>query len=227
MTEPSAGIGTLHEGALHAAIKRWYAAPGDELEARVAGYVVDLLRGDLIIEIQTGAFYRVRPKLQALLASHRLRLVYPIAEEKWIVQLSPEGERLSRRRSPKHGRLADLFEQLVYLPELMADPGFELQVLLVRVEELRCRDGRGSWRRQGASILARELVAVTDECTFATAADLRALVPAELAEPFTNRELAASLKLRLSLARRMTHCLANVGALARVGRRGHELLYAR
>jgi hypothetical protein len=40
------GIGTLREGVLHAQLKSWYRKPGDRLEVRVAGYVVDVVRGD-------------------------------------------------------------------------------------------------------------------------------------------------------------------------------------
>ena len=47
-------IGTLNEGALHAQLKDWYRRPGDRLEQNVGGFVVDLVRGDLLVEIQTG-----------------------------------------------------------------------------------------------------------------------------------------------------------------------------
>ncbi len=39
------GIGTLQENSLHAALKNWYAQPGDQLEIMVDGYVIDLVRG--------------------------------------------------------------------------------------------------------------------------------------------------------------------------------------
>jgi hypothetical protein len=52
------GIGTLQEGALHAQLKEWYRRLGDRLEERVAGYVVDLVRGQVLVEIQTAASRR-------------------------------------------------------------------------------------------------------------------------------------------------------------------------
>ena len=45
-------IGTLNEGALHAQLKEWYRRPGDRLEQSVGGFVVDLVRGDLLVEIE-------------------------------------------------------------------------------------------------------------------------------------------------------------------------------
>ena len=64
------GIGTLHEGALHAQLKEWYRRPGDRLEERVAGYVVDLVRGEVLVEVQTGGFAPLRRKLEQLSCRH-------------------------------------------------------------------------------------------------------------------------------------------------------------
>ena len=46
-------IGTLNEKSLHAALKEWYAKPEDLIEVPVDGFTVDIVRGDLLIEIQT------------------------------------------------------------------------------------------------------------------------------------------------------------------------------
>jgi len=79
-------IGTLRERPLHASLKRWYARPGDRTEVAVAGYVIDLVRDDLLIEIQTRGFSGMRPKVVSLLdRGHRLRIVHPIAVDRWIV----------------------------------------------------------------------------------------------------------------------------------------------
>ena len=68
-------IGTLNEGALHAQLKEWYREPGDVVEVEVGGYVIDLVRGDLLVEFQTGGFAPLRRKLAALADEHRVRLV--------------------------------------------------------------------------------------------------------------------------------------------------------
>ena len=77
-------IGTLNEKPLHAALKAWYAQPGDQLEAKVDGYIIDIVRGDLLVEIQTRNFAAIKRKLLALVPHHPVQLVYPIAREKWI-----------------------------------------------------------------------------------------------------------------------------------------------
>ena len=44
------GIGVLNERSLHASLKEWYAEPGDATEVKVDGYVIDLVRGERLIE---------------------------------------------------------------------------------------------------------------------------------------------------------------------------------
>ena len=61
-----AEIGTLNEGALHAQLKEWYRRPGDLLEQVTGGFVIDLVRGDLLVEIQTGGFAPLRRRLELL-----------------------------------------------------------------------------------------------------------------------------------------------------------------
>src|SRR5206468_1221980 len=94
-------IGTLNEGALHAQLKNWYQRPGDRLERVVDGFVVDLVRGGLLVEIQTGSFAPLRHKLEQLTRQHRVRLVAPLPLVRRIIRLSDEGELLSARRSPR------------------------------------------------------------------------------------------------------------------------------
>ena len=48
------GIGLLNEKPLHASLKEWCAQPGDQFEVAVDGFVIDIVRDDLLLEIQTG-----------------------------------------------------------------------------------------------------------------------------------------------------------------------------
>src|SRR5437763_8546180 len=123
-------IGLLNEGPLHAQLKAWYAEPGDALEQPVEEYVVDLVRGSLLVEIQTGGLAPLRRKLDRLLQTHDVRVVVPVPLTRRIVRLSLDGEVLSARRSPRRGRAEDVFARLVSLPVMLAHPRFELELLL-------------------------------------------------------------------------------------------------
>ncbi len=181
-------VGARGEKSLHAALKRWYARPGDQIEAMVDGYRIDIVRDDLLIEIQTHNFGALRDKLNHLLAGHTVRLVYPIAVEKWIVRLAADGALLSRRRSPKRGRVEDVFTELIRLPALLSNPHFTLEVLLIRAEEHRRDDGLGSWRRQGWSLYDHILLDVIEPVTWATPQDLLYLLPPQAPDGATTNE---------------------------------------
>ena len=53
----------MTEYSLHSELKDWYMASGDELEVTVGDFRVDILRGKLLIEIQTQNFSAVKKKL--------------------------------------------------------------------------------------------------------------------------------------------------------------------
>src|ERR1044071_2383280 len=168
-------IGLLNEKPLHASLKQWYARPGDRLEVPVDGFVIDIVRDNLLIEIQTRNFAAINSKLSRLTRSYQVRLVYPVVQEKWIVR---SGSDSVRRKSPKRGRLEDLFWELVYIPQLLSNPNFSLEVLMIREEEVRRYDGkRKPWRRKGWVTEGRSLVEVTDRRLFGNAADWLAFIP--------------------------------------------------
>ena len=217
------GIGTLRETGLHASLKARYARPGDSLEATVDGYVVDILRGQGIIEIQTGHFSSIRPKLHKLLASRPVRLVFPVAVERWVVRLGADRRtRLSRRKSPRRGCAAQVFAELVSFPELLHDPNFSLEVALIREEEYRFPWPRA--RRTGR-VFDRQLLEVVGSLPLDGPAGCLALLPAGLPRPFTNRELGRALRQPAALATKMTYCLRRMGVLSATGNRGQAVLH--
>ena len=144
------GIGLLNEKPLHTSLKEWCARPGDQFEVAVDGFVIDIVQDGMLLEIQTSNFVSIKSKLLDLVRKHRTRLIYPVAQEKWIVRLEKDnGAGAARRKSPKRGRVEDLFWEMVSFPQLLANPNFSLEVLLIREEELRRYEGRRMWRRRG------------------------------------------------------------------------------
>lgn len=225
LTEVPNGIGTLKEFSLHAALKNWYARPGDKLESPVDGYWIDLVRGRQLIEIQTGSFSAIKSKLKRLLENHAVRLVYPLTHEKWIVRKDKDGKTLGRRKSPKRGREIALFQELVRIPTLVAHHNFTLEILYTQEEEIRRDDGGGSWRNKYWSIADRRLLAVVDRSMLVCPKDYLRFLPDGLPEKFTVRELAGALKQPYHKAGRMAYCLRHMGAIEVVGKQSNALLY--
>lgn len=217
-------IGTLNEGSLHAQLKEWYRRPGDLLEHPVDGYLIDLVRGETLIEIQTGSLAPLRRKLERLLDRHPIRLVMPIPLTRRIVRLSPAGEILSARRSPRRGRLEDAFGRLVSLPALLAHPNFTLELLLTHEEEHRRHEPGRAFRRRGWAVAGRSLVSVERSLLLGSPQDAALLLPA-LPSVFDTAELAVAVGCERRLAQQMTYCLRAMGVLEPLGRRGRSVLY--
>lgn len=221
-------IGTLRERPLHASLKQWYAHPGDLVEQPVDRFVIDLIRNDLLIEIQTTSFSSMKRKVVALLDSgRRLRIVHPIAVNRWIVKLDDNGETAGRRMSPLHGHPSDVFGELVAFPDLMTHPGLELEILLTSEEELRRYEPGRAWRRQGWVVAERRLVEVNASLLLETAADLAGLLPDGLGAPFTTAELAEALGRPRRNAQQMAYCLRHAGVIEVVGKAGNSVEYVR
>ena len=216
-------INIYNESPLHAALKRWYASDSARFEVPLQGFVIDIVEGELLVEIQTRNFSKMRPKLESLLASHPLRLVYPVPRETWIVR--QEGERvLSRRKSPKRGTLEELFSELVYIPQLLAHANFTLDVLDTQMEEVREVTKR---RRKGWQRVERRLIAVLGRRLFHTPNDLATLLPQTLQPQFTTRDLAEARGVRVAVAQKMAYCFKAMELIHPVGHRRRSILYER
>ena len=225
----STGLNTYREGSLHAALKALYARPGDRVEESVDGFVVDVVRDDELVEIQTGSFASAARKLRRLVPDHRIVLVHSIAIERWLVRVDADGVVGARRRSPKRGLPMDLFHELVAFPELIADPNFTVELPMIREEEVRgpvpagarYRHPREWWR------LDRRLLEVVETIRVETPADLLGLLPDGVPEPFTSADIAALSGRPRHLAMRAAFCLQRSGATRCTGRRGRLQTYER
>ena len=219
-------IGELREGPLHAAIKDWYARPGDRAEVPHGGFVIDLVRGDELIEVQTAGFHRLKAKLDALLDTHPMTIVHPVCAQRRIVRVDEQGEVVAARRSPLRGGVLDVCAELVSFPSLLDHPNLRVDVVLCSEDHVRGPEPvvrRGRRRDPGQ----RRLAEVVEVVRIERPTDLAALLPAALAEPFTTRDVATALKLPAVLARQVVYCLRESGSLAAAGRLGRAPAYAR
>lgn len=219
------GIGLLNEKPLHASLKEWYALPGDRFEVPVDGFVIDIVRDDLLIEIQTGNFASIKAKLTNLVRSHRVRLIYPIVQEKWIVRSATRGgNEVIRRKSPKQGRIEDLFWELVSIPHLLLNPNFSFEVLMIRGEEVRRYSDVKRRVRRGWLLEGRRLLDVLDQRSFAQSRDWLHFLPDGL-ESFTTSDLAERMNTGRELAQKIAYCLREARMIELIGKRGRANLY--
>lgn len=218
-------VGTLHEYSFHNLLKQWYKEPNDKLEMKIDNYVIDIVRDDLLIEIQTKNFSTIRSKLEKLLLNHRVRLIYPIIQDKWIIKLDSQWNIIGRRLSPSHNSYLDIFNELVGIPHLITNSNFTIEALLVQIEEIMKFDGKGSWRRKGWNVQDKKLIGILERKEFSTSGDFLTFIPEDLNIPFTNLELATTLNKSLKLAQKMSYCLRKMGLIKVVSKKGRAFLF--
>ncbi len=219
---PRPHIGTLNEGSLHAALKDRYAEPGDEFEVPLNGFVIDIRRPGLLVEIQTSSFGSLGRKLDQLLAGHRILLVHPIAVDTYLQRRGKKP-----RKSPKHGSIYAIFEELVSIPTLLDHPNLMLEVVLVSVTEVQRADPRARRGRGGFRTTDRLLREVLEVRRFDDTGALAALLPTELPAHFTTADIAAGAGVSRPLAQQMAYCFRALEVITEVGRSKAGIHYAR
>jgi hypothetical protein len=216
------------ETSLHRELKRLYAGEAGQVEFRLAGFRIDAVVDDELVEIQHGPLAAIRDKVRKLLATHRVRVVKPIVASKQLIVRSRSGGRVTRRRaSPKHGQLLDVFDELIHFTNVFPHPRLTLEVPLVSVEEWRVPGhGRRRWRRPNDLVVEdQKLVAIEAQHCISTLADLVALVACPLPKPFHTGHLAEGLSVPRWLAQRIAYCLRHMGAASTVGKQRNSWLY--
>jgi len=219
-------FGELRERTLHKQLKALYRPEDGEAEWPVAGAIADLWSPTVgVIEIQTRSLGKLRSKIAAYLeAGLEVTVVHPLAVLRTIETWNfDRTQLLSRRKSPKTERIEGAFREIGALAAFLVHPRFRFVVALVRETELRCDDGKGSWRRQGKSKVDRVLDGQEEERVFRSREDYAELLP-PWTQPGTREDLQAALRLTVPEAQSLVSCFKKIGVLEVCGTRGRSQL---
>ncbi len=155
-----------------------------------------------------------------------MRIVHPVATRRWVVRVDGSARVLSRRRSPKAGSTAAVFDVLVAFPTLIGHPNLVIEVLSCEEDHVRGAAPVRSGRRRRDPGVRRSPVAVLRSDEIRQPPDVLSLLGGELpAEAFTTAELARRVGAPTVLAQRITFCLRHLGLIDPAGKRGHAPLY--
>ncbi|MDR3145612.1 MAG: hypothetical protein LBU21_04985, partial [Treponema sp.] len=177
------------------------------------------------VEIQTGSFGPLRDKVKKLLLLHPVRIVHPVIITTYIETYDTKALLLRRRKSPRRGSPWDLFNSLLYAPELPLLRGLSVELALIDALERRVQDGKGSWRRRGISIAGRELREWHGSIVLKKPGDYRRFIPAARDGVLTARSLAESAGISGTLARKTLYVLGKMGLVERTGKLGRFYSY--
>jgi hypothetical protein len=234
-------IGTKNESSLHRALKHYYAGPKGKTEVTVGDYIADCVtRYGEYIEIQTGSFAPLVKKAAVFTRHGKLKVIYPVAVRKQIevyenvnnqVKKNRYNRRLGKllytRKSPVKGTAWDIFNALLYAPQLPFIRGLRIEIVLADIIEKRVKDGKGSWRRRGISIADRELCVLKEKILLEKKRDWLRFIPFKKNEIFTSAEFARRAEIDKVLARKTLYVLTKMAILKRSGKTGNSWLYKR
>lgn len=223
-----AGIGTLREKSLHAILKQWIDPDESHHEIRLDGCVADIYDGERVVEIQTGGFSALRPKLERLLPQVPVTVVCPLPWHKTLVWVSPEtGESSKPRRSPKVGQFWDAAGQLVRIRGLLGHPNLTVALVLLDMEEVRLADGWSADGKKGSHRVERFPTAPGLTAVLREPADYAILLPPGLPEcgGFTAAELGKTARLSPKQTSALINILKNMGAIIQIGKHGRAVVY--
>lgn len=218
------------ETSLHQQLKAHYAGEDGEVEVRRGRYRIDVVRGDLLIEVQHGGLSAIRDKIRKLCEKNEVLVVKPIVVRRRLIKLDREGgEVVSRRWSPKRGTPIDLFDELVHFTRAFPHKRLTLESPLVEVEEVRYpgHGRRRRWRKNDHVVGDQLLASVGETLRFRTVHDLWKLVPGKLPKPFDTAELATAMDAPRWIGQRAAYALREMGAVRQVGKRKGAWLYER
>ena len=221
------GIGTLGEKFIHKTLKYFISESGENHEQKLKNSVADVVLGGRIYEIQTRSLSRLAPKLSRFLEEYPVTVIYPLVTEKNIVWLSPDsGEASEPKKSSKRQISSSALYELSSLFQLLDDSDITVEILLLRATEYRMSDGYGALGHKRATKLNIYPDVIYEQITIKSIADIAKLLPTDLPETFTAKELYKALKLRDRQGYYALKSLEKYGFLTAVGKRGKAVIYS-
>ena len=225
----SPSIGTKNESSLHRVLKYQYSGSGGATETSIGDYICDAQTSEgEIIEVQTGSLGPLKQKAKDLARTGKVRIIHPIIFQKHIELYDAKGKKLLRKRkSPKKGSAWDLFNALIYAPELPLLKNLTIELVIADIVEKRVDDGSGSWRRRGVRIADHTLAALHQSIVLKKPKDYLQFIPFIKKEDFTVKDLSEKAKIDIHLARKTLYVLSKIGLVERIGKRDRAFIYRR
>lgn len=211
------GVGVLSERTLHAVLKRCYEPYEGSREVKLGRFVADIFSEDGVIEIQTGGFYPLKPKLAEFLEVTPVTIVHPIARKRRLIWVDAKtGAAEPPKPSPRKGYSCEVFRELKWIAEFLAHPNLRIHLLMVDVDEYREFIGyRKNGARQRGERLDRIPTALVEQIRLERPEDYARLCPPDLPERFDSAEFARAAHVDRSTAQAALKVLADLGVLKR------------
>ena len=220
------GIGTLSEKTTHRIIKRYLESNTRFHEVRLGDYIADVYNGSHIYEIQTRNFGSLKGKLPVFLTIAPVTVVYPVSVNKSLVWIEPEsGEIMEKRKSGKHGRITDIFKELVFIKDYLEYEELNFKLLFFESTDYRLLNGYGRDRKKHATKLDNVPETLLGEMELNSRSDFVSFLPEDLPEEFSTEDFRLCSGTDKKTAGKEVTVLRSLGLIERCGSRGRAYLY--
>jgi hypothetical protein len=165
------------------------------------------------------------------LQRHQLRVVKPLIMRTRIAKIKQQGGPItSRRMSPKHGCVLDVFDDLIYFTRVFPHPNLTIEVPLIHIEQLRApakKRRRRRWQKD-YQVQDVKLESMEGSIELREPSDLLDLIqlPDEMSS-FNTADLAKSIDRPRWHAQQIAYVLRNTGALDQTSRNRSGIVYQR
>lgn len=229
--EAGTSIGTYKEKRMHVTLKRFVEPDMSKHEIKVGPYVADILRGDEIVEIQTGSFYPMKEKIAYYLENtdYRVTVVKPLPYIKWCVWIDPSsGEMSKRKKSPLKTEAKHIMRDWLFLGDFLGNERLTIRFLLLETEEFRFLDGWSRDKKRGSSRYELMPLSLIDDDTYSVKDDYKKILPDTLGESFDAAEYGKAMKIRSTFTYYAgIKILCLVGLLRKGEKKGRSYIYTR
>lgn len=218
------GFGTYGEKSIHAVIKRYIEPDTDYHEVGVLGSIADICRDGIIHEIQTHSLFRLKPKLEKFLKTHKVCVVYPVIAKKTLYTIDHQtGSVIRKRTSPQKGSVYDFLPQVYGLRELISDPSLSFRIMIITASEYRSNAKSPSHRRgEKLDTVPEELIC---EVRLDGTNDFKKLIPPSLPEEFGSLEFSKAACISRSDASTSLNILAKCNIIKKINKKGNAFIY--
>jgi hypothetical protein len=219
-------IGVLGEKKLHSILK--YYIESDDLyhEIRINGFFADIYKDNVIYEIQTSSFNRLRNKLNSFLDEYNVNIIYPIPYNKWIYWISDQDGTISdKRKSPKKGNYMDAFKELYKIKMFLRNEKLKITLMLIDMHEYRLLNGWSKDFKKGSSRYERIPTKICDSLNLSTKKDYLFFFPDDLQSPFTVKKYSEVLGINRRLAGLMLNIMNHLDVIRVTGKQKNAYLY--
>lgn len=220
-------IGTLSEKSIHSEIKNYLEPNKEYQEVKVGNYIADIKRDNEIFEVQTQQFKNLISKLNYYIKNgYDITVVYPLVQEKYINWIDPiSTEIVERRKSSYKKYIQDIFKELYWIKDYIANEQIKLKIITLTAEEYKYLDGYGQNQKYKATKIDKVPSKIINEINIQSVNDFKIFLPDTLPKEFTSKDFQKYTRSRSKYLGSGLKILRKIGVIKVVRKQGNAYVY--